>query len=74
MMAVTKVILIYGERASLGLEQSQDPRQLTHGLEKSVGEVLSCERPDPSLLPQCVLLQPAVDVLTLCKSIWWPVV
>lgn len=56
MTAVTKVILIYVERISLGLKQSQDPGLLIHGLEKSVGAVLSCKRPDPSLLPQCVLL------------------
>lgn len=51
MTAVTKVILIYVERISLGLEQSQDLGLLIHGLEKSVGAVLSCKRPDPSLLP-----------------------
>lgn len=56
MMAVTKVILIYVERISLGLEPSQDLGLLIYSLEKSVGVVLSCKRPDPSLLPQCVLL------------------
>jgi len=37
MMAVTKVLLIYVERISVALEQSQDLGLLIHHLEKSVG-------------------------------------